>query len=136
MHKKLPAFDVLVDLARNDPERLEILRTELTSQIIEAAPNEHRRKRLEGLQFRVDLERQRARSPLAAAIKLSEMMCHSLAELHKSMVTPLAADLNQGPQGESATVLSFKPALGSGRTTRTKRNEDGEENSDPDPDIY
>ncbi len=112
MHRKLPAFDVLVDLARNDPERLEILRTELTSQVIDAAPNAQQRKRLEGIQFRIDLERQRARSPLAAAIKLSEMMCHSLAELHRSMVTPLAQEQAEKAAGPKAKVLAFAPPLG------------------------
>jgi len=91
MGQKLPAFDVLVDMARNDPQRLETLRKKLTSSVIASAATEQKRKRLEGLQFRVDLERRRARSPLAATIKISEMMCHALADLHRSMVTPLVA---------------------------------------------
>ncbi len=110
MTRKLPAFDVLVDMARNDPARLETLRKKLTTHVIDSAPTEQQRKRLEGLQFRVDLERERARSPLAATIRISEMMCHSLADLHKSMVTPLATDGQDLPR-ESATVLHFPPAL-------------------------
>ena len=108
MKHKLPAFDVLVDMARNDPQRLENLRLRLTRSVIEGAATEQKRKRLEGLQFRVDLERKRARSPLAAAIRISEMMCHSLADLHRSMVTPLAAEDDEQPQS-SATVLEFPP---------------------------
>ncbi len=111
MTRKLPAFDVLVDMARNDPDRLEVLRQQLTSQIIENASSGHQRKRLEGLQFRIDLERERARSPLAATIKLSEMMCHSLAELHRSMVTPLSDDHETAARPEPAKVLVF-PAFG------------------------
>ena len=112
MKRKLPAFDVLVDMARNDPQRLESLRQQLTSRIIENAPTEQKRKRLEGLQFRVDMEREKARSPLAATIKISEMMCHSLADLHRSMVTPLA-DNAQPPvqQEKGAKVLQFPPAI-------------------------
>ena len=108
MRHKLPAFDVLVDMARNDPQKLENLRLRLTRSVIEGAATEQKRKRLEGLQFRVDLERKRARSPLAAAIKISEMMCHSLADLHRSMVTPLVAEEDQQPQHQ-ATVLAFPP---------------------------
>lgn len=100
MKHKLPAFDVLVDLARNDPERLETLRKKLTDDIIENAPDDQKRKRLAGLQFRVDMERQRARSPLQATIRISEMMCQSLAELHRSMVTPLIKE----PTTKEATV--------------------------------
>jgi hypothetical protein len=105
MKSKLPAFDVLVDIARNDPQRLESLRRTLTDDIIKGANSEQQRKRLEGLQFRVDLERERARSPLAACIRISEMMCHSLADLHRSMVTPFADE--ESSQLRQATVLSF-----------------------------
>ena len=107
MKRKLPAFDVLVDLARNDPKRLEDLRQNLTANVIENATNENMRRRLEGLQFRVDMERERARSPLQATIKISEMMCQSLAELHRSMVTPLAEDKHANHHAGSATVLAF-----------------------------
>ncbi|MFT7652951.1 MAG: hypothetical protein ACI9ON_001296 [Limisphaerales bacterium] len=111
MKRKLPAFDVLVDMARNDPQRLELLRRRLTANVIKNAATEQKRKRLEGLQFRVDMEREKARSPLAATIKISEMMCHSLADLHRSMVTPLALeDESNGPQ-ESATILAFPNAF-------------------------
>ena len=88
MRARLPAFDVLVDMARNDPQGLEALRTRLTRQVIETASNDVARRRLEGLQFEVEVERRKARSPLGASVRISEMMCHSLAELHKSIVAP------------------------------------------------
>lgn len=110
MTHKLPAFDVLVDMARNDPQRLEKLRRKLTQNVIAGATTEQKRKRLEGLQFRVDLERRRARSPLAATIKISEMMCHSLADLHRSMVTPLAATEPDSAPAPIAKVLTFPGA--------------------------
>ena len=106
MKQKLPAFDVLVDMARNDPQRLEKLRRILTEHVIAGATTEQKRKRLEGLQFGGDLERERARSPLAATIKISEMMCHSLADLHRSMVTPLVAE-QEGEASPKAKVLAF-----------------------------
>ena len=108
MRHKLPAFDVLVDMARNDPQKLENLRLKLTKSVIEGAATEQKRKRLEGLQFRVDLERKRARSPLAATIKISEMMCHSLADLHRSMVTPLASEEEERTT-TAAKILKFPP---------------------------
>lgn len=88
MTTRLPAFEVLVDMARNDPEGLETLRRSLTDAVIAGASSDSTRRRLQGLQFRVDVERRRAGTPLAAAIRISEMMCHSLASLHASMVTP------------------------------------------------
>lgn len=89
MTTRLPAFEVLVDMARNDPEGLETLRRSLTNAVIATARSEDSRRRLLGLQFRVDLERRRAATPLAATIRISEMMCRSLADLHASFVTPM-----------------------------------------------
>ncbi len=101
---RLPAFDVLVDMARNDPQGLETLRRSLTDAVITAASNEATRKRLQGLQFRVDMERRRASTPLAAAIRISEMMCRSLADLHRSMVAPPERLPALGPETAAAVI--------------------------------
>lgn len=104
---RLPAFDVLVDMARNDPQGLETLRRSLTDAVIAAASNDTTRRRLQGLQFRVDMERRRASTPLAATIRISEMMCESLADLHRSMVhvvEPAEAGPDRGPR---AAVIPF-----------------------------
>jgi len=89
MTTRLPAFEVLVDMARNDPEGLETLRRSLTNAVIATASSDNARRRLKGIQFRVDLERRRAATPLAATIRISEMMCRSLADLHASFVAPV-----------------------------------------------
>jgi hypothetical protein len=103
---RLPAFDVLVDMARNDPQGLETLRRSLTEAVITAASNESTRRRLQGLQFRVDMERRRASTPLAATIRISEMMCRSLADLHRSMVAPASPG---APREElRAPVIPFR----------------------------
>lgn len=105
MRARLPEFDVLVDMARNDPQGLEALRTRLTRLIIDRASNDVSRRRLEGLQFQVDVERKRARSALVACMRISEMMCRSLAELHKSIVAP--HECRQTQAGSSATVVTI-----------------------------
>ena len=126
MKTRLPAFDVLVDMARNDPDGLETLRRSLTDAVIAAASSENTKRRLQGLQFRVDMERRRAGNPLAATIRISEMMCRSLADLHRSMVAlepdesdtgvesdnparqgPRTADGNGPARGADATVIEF-----------------------------
>ena len=108
MKSELPAFDVLVEMARNNPEGLEKLRRSLTEAVIESASTERTKKRLKGLQFRVDMERERAATPLAATIKISEMMCKSLADLHRSMVAPdLGISEANAQDRESATVIGF-----------------------------
>ncbi len=107
MRRTLPAFDVLVSMARNEPGRLETLRQKLTRHVINNAPTDKKKRRLEGLQFQVDMERRRAGSPLAATIRISEMMCHSLADLHRSMVTPLVEETDPAKQNPTADVLCF-----------------------------
>lgn len=123
MKIRLPAFDVMLDLARNDPDQLEALRKQLTSEVINGATGEARKRRLEGLQFRVDMERRRAATPLAATIRISEMMAKSLAELHRSLITPLEernearVSINAGhPQplrveDRGARILPFVPPM-------------------------
>lgn len=107
---RLPAFEVLVDMARNDPQGLETLRRSLTDAVIAAASNETTRKRLQGLQFRVDMERRRATTPLAATIRISEMMCRSLADLHRSMVAPPDELQPEGDRPDRAAVIPFTPS--------------------------
>ncbi|MEM1436841.1 MAG: DUF3135 domain-containing protein [Pseudomonadota bacterium] len=121
MATRLPDFDDLVHMARNRPDALELLRQELVAEIIGGASTEQQRRRLEGLQFKVDMERRRAASPLAATIKLSEMMCQSLADLHRSLITPLDTGVEPveevvavdgkgpvaAPAAGSATILPF-----------------------------
>lgn len=111
MKTRLPAFDVLVDMARNDPEGLETLRRSLTEAVISAATSDVTKRRLKGLQFRVDMERARAHTPLAATIRISEMMCRSLADLHRSMVAPESLDTDQPAANEAppANVIEFEP---------------------------
>ncbi len=109
MKSHLPDFEVLVDMARNDPQGLEALRQELTREVIATASSQEKRHRLAGLQFRVDMERERAQSPLAATIRISEMMCHSLADLHRSMVTPLEGETTETVT-QDAEVIAFPNA--------------------------
>ncbi len=104
---RLPAFDVLVDMARNDPKGLETLRRSLTDAVIAAASNDTTRRRLQGLQFRVDMERRRATTPLAATIRISEMMCQSLAHLHRCMVAPIESERETAGGQSRASVIPF-----------------------------
>ncbi len=106
---RLPAFDVLVDMARNDPQGLETLRRSLTDAVIAAASNDVTRRRLQGLQFRVDMERRRAHTPLAATIRISEMMCKSLADLQRSMVAVTDPPEDRERAAPRAPVLPFAP---------------------------
>ncbi len=100
----LPDVDTLIAMAQEDPERLELLRRSMMAALIDSAPNEQIKKRLRGLRFKIDLERERAKTPLAACITLSEMMHESLAELHRALVNPQAFEQSGD---EKADVVEF-----------------------------
>lgn len=113
INMRLPSFDTLVDIAKEDPEQLERLRDALTQQLIDNAPT-HMHHRLNGLQFKIDLERERAGSALSACITISEMMHESLHRLKEILTNPEEYLRNQ--TSHSAEVIPFEP-----KQTPTKR---------------
>lgn len=66
-------FDDWADLARRDPVGFESARRKVLESLIESAPPA-RRRRLEGLQWQIDRERELADNPLSACLRLSSMM--------------------------------------------------------------
>lgn len=81
MSTPLPEFDVLMQMAKENPEALEQLRLDEVNTIIENAPV-HIQQRLRGLQFQIDSQRQlHSSSSLGACIKISEMMHESFQNL-------------------------------------------------------
>ena len=82
MYRDLPDFDTLLTLNEENPEELEKIRLELTDAIFERV-SEPSRKRLEGLQFRINMELQRAKTAQARCVKMSSMMHDSFIELQQ-----------------------------------------------------
>ena len=84
---EMPSFEELTTLAQEAPEALEALRRQLCEQILQQAPD-HMCRRLKGLQFKIDMERRRAKTPMASCLKLSSMMNDSLLELKAALSNP------------------------------------------------
>ena len=70
-------FDTMKDMAKDDPEGFERIRQQMIDELIDDAPEANRR-RLIGLQWRVDQERLLARTPMGACIRISNMMWESV----------------------------------------------------------
>lgn len=87
---KLPDFDTLMQLHKEDPEALERLRHDLSTELMNRA-SAATRHRLEGLQFRINMELQRASNPTARFLRLSDMMHKSFHELNYCLNNPIAA---------------------------------------------
>lgn len=68
-------------LARTDPSAFEARRLALLEDFLGQFPQPEQR-RLRGLQFRIDMERRRAHTPMAACLRLSAMMWDSLLGSH------------------------------------------------------
>lgn len=66
-------FDEWATLAQTDPVAFEARRSCLIEDFIQNSPG-HLQRRLRGLQFRVDMERRRARTPMGACVRISGMM--------------------------------------------------------------
>ena len=71
-------FDSWAQLAQQDPDEFESKRKAYIQQYIEELPLE-RRERMQRLQWRIDMERQRASNPMSACLRLYQMMWDSFA---------------------------------------------------------
>jgi hypothetical protein len=66
-------FDAWLELARTDPDAFEVRRLEAIERYLASLP-EDRQEILRRFQWRIDRERERAKTPLGACIRLSEML--------------------------------------------------------------
>jgi len=66
-------FEELSTLAKTDPQAFEKKRLELIKEAI-AHSSEDNRPQLQRLQWRIEMERKRAKTPLAACIRLNDML--------------------------------------------------------------
>jgi len=88
MHEDtMPSFEALVALAKADPVEFETLRDQLCKQLLDQAPV-HISRRLKGLQFKINMERQRSITPLKSCLELSKLMNNSLIELEEALSNP------------------------------------------------
>lgn len=84
LKRELPSFDALVELAARDPDGLEQLRHAMIEDIITRASHTQRR-RLEGLQFTIDMERRRAKNPVQSCMRMTQLMYDRVSELQDSL---------------------------------------------------
>lgn len=94
-------FDDLLKLAQNNPEHLEYWRKTQVESLISQAPEEYQR-RLRGLQFQIDCERQKHASPMGTCVAISRMMYESMDRLNQALLGERSED-----KAPSAEVLAF-----------------------------
>lgn len=105
LSRENPDHETLSELARDDPEAFEDLRRKLVGELIERAP-EATKRRLRGLQFRIDDIHRRSSNSLGATVKIYRMMWQSFLRLHDELTN--FSEPVETPR-HSAQVLDFRP---------------------------
>ena len=108
-------FDAWMALYESDPEEFERCRTSLIQSVIDTAPR-HDQRRLNGLQFQIDMERRRADSPMQACLRISSMMWDMFEQM-RSNLNELMGQSDSDPvtmpvpskHSNNADVLNFLP---------------------------
>lgn len=90
----LPDFDNLVELAEQHPEELEALRQRCNQQLVDAAP-EHMKQRMNGLLFKIDMEKRRSKNPTQACIRLSRLMADSYIDMQSAILNLKSSNVSQ-----------------------------------------
>lgn len=101
-------FEAWSKLAKADPAEFERRRGLVLRDAIDSAPPAFR-QRLEGLQCRLDLERQRSATPLASCVRLNTLMWAGFYRLRKELAK--AASASPTPNGtpqRSAQVIPLR----------------------------
>jgi hypothetical protein len=106
-HKSMVDFDHWAHLAKTDPAAFEIRRAAVIEDVIQRMPR-HKQQRMRCLQWKIDQVRSQANNPMAACIKLSEMMWDSLVGpggLREVLERMVEGDVQPPPK---ASVLEFR----------------------------
>lgn len=99
-------FDQWSALAKSDPVAFEMQRVRFIDETISAMPA-HKQQRMRCLQWKIDQVRNRARTPMGACVKISEMMWESLTGpggLNEALNRLRSGQYEQPP---AAAVLKF-----------------------------
>ena len=100
-------FDSWASLARENPHAFEIKRRNIIDQAISQAPP-GRQKRLRCLQWHLDQIRKTSHTPLAACLRMQDMLWEKLAG--DAGLLACLQDLNSHPKPRrhTATILPFR----------------------------
>lgn len=105
-----PDVDTLMDIARRDPNALDQIKQDAVEALINSAEPTSQ-QRLRGLQWQVDMELKKSKSPMEGCVKVSEMMHEKLWELKAALRDEEQDDLEAFYDNEldqTAEILPFR----------------------------
>jgi hypothetical protein len=102
-------FENWAKLAKQDPAAFERKREAILREAIKSAPPEYR-QRLEGLQFRLDLERRKSSSPLSACVRMQSLMWDAFFRLREELNRATREAPAESPAGmkRSAEIIPMR----------------------------
>jgi len=106
-------FDEWLDLAINNPEGFEAARTAAIQGFLDSASPQSR-QRLTGLQWRIDIIRQRSKTPMAACQSIYSMMWDRLSGedgMLESLKSLANGSFNRPEPRFNDNILAFQPRL-------------------------
>lgn len=111
--------DLLSQLARDDPRAFQTLCNKLIADFLDGVPEECRR-RLRGLQFRVDCLRRLKDTPLARLLKIQALMWDSFLKMDQEL-QKLVQSIHGTSAASEETQQSEIDSLPSGRVIDLRR---------------
>lgn len=99
-------FEAWKMLAETDPEGFEKCRTQVTRDFISRIPV-HKQRRLNGLQWRIDMERRKHSNPLQSCVQIYNMMWVSVYGEH-GLANALDRNIPANAESKSADILKFR----------------------------
>jgi hypothetical protein len=113
MNYAFPDVETLMEIAKKDPDALDRIKQEAVNALIESADESHQ-QRLRGLQWQVNMELNKSKTPMEGCIKISGMMHEKLWELRAALQSEEERELeafyesDMGHMEQSAVILPFR----------------------------
>ncbi|MDH3326776.1 MAG: DUF3135 domain-containing protein [Gammaproteobacteria bacterium] len=98
-------FEYWSELAKKTPEEFEAARAAEINKYIASLDDKHLQERMQRVQWRVEMERERSKSPLNAAARIYDMMWESVGRSMKEL-EELTELLN--PQAKPKTMSKYE----------------------------
>lgn len=95
--KEFPPFD---DLVQMTDQEIQEFKDNYIEELLETSDSEDQKRRLRGLQFKIDMESRKAKTPLEACLKISGMM-HESFERPKEALNDLSETMTGDDRGLS-----------------------------------
>lgn len=107
-YTEIPGYDELRLLYETSPEEIDIIRHELSEQLINSAPEENRPS-LRGVMFKINGVLRTSKNSVHACVLLNSIMMDSFFEMHEAITNLKRARVGLADEKshKTATIIAF-----------------------------